>query len=198
MWEAVHSTGQPEGKIPPQVFARSVLTKRSRIRTSSTPQLSDTLHKSSPTSARATGSRKKIRSSGSISRRYTRTPIRASKVVARIGEYLPCPALVLCTRRMPRCKWAPWTGTSLAITSMAVIAAAAAHHFRRMLPAAPILGQIAATTTAHPCIPAIRLREAVTMTWSSRNGRCTDDHSPHAHQIDGNTRPRHKNRASRL
>lgn len=97
------------------------LTKRSHTRTSSMPLPSDILRQSLQPSAWATGCPKKIRSSGSTLPLYTRTPTRASKVVARTGASQPChrrPRLIL--HRTPPCQWpqCPEAMADLSITAV--------------------------------------------------------------------------------
>jgi hypothetical protein len=70
--------------------AGMLLSMHSRTRTSSTLPPFDSLLRSSPLSTWATTYHMQTKSFGSISRRCTRTPTKASKDVAKIEEYPPC------------------------------------------------------------------------------------------------------------
>lgn len=136
------------------------------------PQPYDTLHRSLPPSTQATVLRKETKNCGNTLRRYTRTQTKASRAVVKTGEYRLCPHQVPCTRHTPHCRCHPWTEGSLDTTSMAATAVVAARRSPQMLHVSPILDQTAATTTAVPYTQTMP-REAVTMTWSSRNEKCT-------------------------
>lgn len=146
----------------------------------------------------ATALRSMTRNSGSISRRYTRTRIRASKAEARTGESLLCRPQVRYTQHMPRYRCLPWTGASLDTIIMAATAVVVAHHCPQTLLVSLILDLTAVTTMVVRYTQATTNREAGTMIWSFQNERCIRLLSPHTHQHKDIIQRQYKKRASRL
>jgi hypothetical protein len=136
----------------------------SRIRTSSTLQPSNTTPRNLPPSALAalaTMYRQQTKSYGSILRRCTRIPTKASTVVADTAEYPPCLQPPLITRHMRAC---PMSLCIEATPNPTKRTTAAAHRRIRTTvscdPSPPI-------TSVLPSRPA-------TTTWSFPNAICTE------------------------
>lgn len=143
------------------------LTKRSHTRTSSTPLPSDILRQSLQPSAWAIGCPKKTRSSGSTLHLYTRTPTRASKVVARTGASQPChrpPRLIL--HRTQPCQWPPCPEAMVDLSTTAANAAAEAPPCHLILSSE----WTADMTSMSPCQQdTINLQPVDTTIWCSRS-----------------------------
>lgn len=116
---------------------------------------------------------KQTKSYGSTSHPYTRTPTKASRAVAKIGEYPQCrPQLRPIPHHTPRCLMNPCTeATRDHITRMAAIVVAVA----RQLPRTSVTtDQKPVTISARPSNLAIQHKVRVTMTWSFPSARCTE------------------------
>lgn len=144
-----------------------------------------------------TVSHKRTKNYGSILHRSTRTRIKASRVAAKIGEYLLYQHQVRCTRCTLNCTRAPWAGVSPGTTSMGAIAVVVALHYLPTLPALLILDQTAATTTTVRCTQATPHKGVVTTIWSSQNERCIRAISPCPHLHDYNIQRELEKRAPR-
>lgn len=126
--------------------------------------------------------RKQTRNSGSTLPLSTRTPTKASRVVARTDAFPHCP---------PRLQYMHpptqrWEIHFMVTTRTAVTAVAAAP---RCLRITATTGQSHPTTSVLRCRPATQTKARATMTWSSRSARCTESriaHHMHGH-IPSNT-----------
>jgi hypothetical protein len=150
----------------------TLLTGCSHIKTSSTLQPSSTSQPNSPPSTPEITYLKPTRNSGNTLRRFTKTPTKASKVAGRIGGYQPCRR-----RHPPTPHPTPRCHRTLCIEAtrdhtIKIVATAAAGTLPCPLMQA-YTATITATTSTHLSTPAINNKLQATMTWSSRNAKCT-------------------------